>query len=188
MVFSFVSWISDVFGSANDRLSATGKQIFNEVQVLCLTDIHCLWSCSLKTKYFLPSGQQKNLKILHEIKCFCVGLIEVWGWANNLFCLYLQWIIPTVNNSLKPLTDMEIPLVIERLLKLAVSKQKSQEIGCGCKFFEERCMYIIFLCFVNVLQFWFHSSYTCTCINLHLTGLWVQCHWRERNAGAFDGT
>lgn len=38
-----------------------------------------------------------------------------------LICLYLQWIIPTVNNSLKPLTDMEIPLVIERLLKLAVS-------------------------------------------------------------------
>lgn len=54
-----------------------------------------------------------------------------------------------MNNSLKPLTDMEIPLVIERLLKLAVSKHNSQEIGCGCRFsdiiFEERCMYIIFM-------------------------------------------
>lgn len=43
------------------------------------------------------------------------------SWVELLICLYLQWIIPTVNNSLKPLTDMEIPLVIERLLKLAVS-------------------------------------------------------------------
>lgn len=68
-----------------------------------------------------------------------------------LICLYLQWIIPTVNNSLKPLTDMEIPLVIERLLKLAVSKQYNQETGSECRFsdlvFEEMCiyMYIIFL-------------------------------------------
>lgn len=68
-----------------------------------------------------------------------------------LICLYLQWIIPTVNNSLKPLTDMEIPLVIERLLKLAVSKQYNQETGSECRFsdlvFEELCiyMYIIFL-------------------------------------------
>lgn len=68
-----------------------------------------------------------------------------------LICLYLQWIIPTVNNSLKPLTDMEIPLVIERLLKLAVSKQNNQETGSECRFsdlvFEEMCiyMYIIFL-------------------------------------------
>lgn len=71
--------------------------------------------------------------------------------VDLLICLYLQWIIPTVNNSLKPLTDMEIPLVIERLLKLAVSKQYNQEIGSECRFsdlvFEEMCiyMYIIFL-------------------------------------------
>lgn len=74
-----------------------------------------------------------------------------------LICLYLQWIIPTVNNSLKPLTDMEIPLVIERLLKLAVSKQNNQETGSECRFsdlvFEEMCIYTCTLFFCNVQLF-----------------------------------
>lgn len=47
-------------------------------------------------------------------------IVEMMFLAQLMTGLVQQWIIPTVNNSLKPLTDMEIPLVIERLLKLAV--------------------------------------------------------------------
>ncbi|XP_022340814.2 diacylglycerol O-acyltransferase 1-like isoform X1 [Crassostrea virginica] len=46
--------------------------------------------------------------------------IEMTFLAQLMTGLVQQWIIPTVNNSMKPLADMEIPLVIERLLKLAV--------------------------------------------------------------------
>lgn len=84
--------------------------------------------------------------------------------VDLLICLYLQWIIPTVNNSLKPLTDMEIPLVIERLLKLAVSKQNNQETGSECRFsdlvFEEMCiyMYIIFFVMYNLPPYWLKDT------------------------------
>lgn len=47
-------------------------------------------------------------------------IIEMMVLAQLMTGLVQQWIIPTVNNSLKPLTDMEIPLVIERLLKLSI--------------------------------------------------------------------
>jgi len=37
------------------------------------------------------------------------------------FDFILQWIVPAVSNSLKPLNELEFPRMAERLLKLAVS-------------------------------------------------------------------
>ncbi|KAJ8303014.1 hypothetical protein KUTeg_019410 [Tegillarca granosa] len=46
--------------------------------------------------------------------------IEMLFLSQLMLGLIQQWIIPAVNNSLKPLQDMEFTRVVERLLKLAV--------------------------------------------------------------------
>lgn len=47
-------------------------------------------------------------------------VIEMIFLSNLMVALIQQWIIPTVNNSLKPLHELEFPRMAERLLKLAV--------------------------------------------------------------------
>lgn len=47
-------------------------------------------------------------------------LLEVVIGANVILCLFQQWIIPSVKNSLIPFSNMDIAKATERLLKLAV--------------------------------------------------------------------
>ncbi|XP_071174365.1 diacylglycerol O-acyltransferase 1-like isoform X1 [Mytilus edulis] len=46
--------------------------------------------------------------------------IEMIFLSQLIMALIQQWIIPTVNNSMKPLSELEFPRMVERLLKLAV--------------------------------------------------------------------
>lgn len=50
-------------------------------------------------------------------------LLEVVIGANVILCLFQQWIIPSVKNSLIPFSNMDIAKATERLLKLAVSSK-----------------------------------------------------------------
>ncbi|XP_054154678.1 diacylglycerol O-acyltransferase 1-like [Oppia nitens] len=47
-------------------------------------------------------------------------LIEMVFLVQLNMALIQQWLVPTINNSLKPLQDMDYPRMLERLLKLAV--------------------------------------------------------------------
>ncbi|CAG2105571.1 unnamed protein product [Medioppia subpectinata] len=47
-------------------------------------------------------------------------LIEMIFLVQLNMALIQQWIVPTINNSLKPLQEMDYPRMLERLLKLAV--------------------------------------------------------------------
>ena len=46
----------------------------------------------------------------------CLDRVILTSWI-----FFLQWIVPAVSNSLKPLNELEFPRMAERLLKLAVS-------------------------------------------------------------------
>ncbi|XP_054719754.1 diacylglycerol O-acyltransferase 1-like [Uloborus diversus] len=47
-------------------------------------------------------------------------LLEMLFLLQLILCLFQQWMVPTINNSLKPLQDMDYSRMLERLLKLAV--------------------------------------------------------------------
>ncbi|GFQ96856.1 diacylglycerol O-acyltransferase 1 [Trichonephila clavata] len=47
-------------------------------------------------------------------------LFEMFFLLQLILCLMQQWIVPTINNSLKPLEEMDIFRMVERLLKLAI--------------------------------------------------------------------
>ncbi|XP_035224200.1 diacylglycerol O-acyltransferase 1-like [Stegodyphus dumicola] len=47
-------------------------------------------------------------------------LLEMLFLSQLILCLVQQWIVPTINNSLKPLQEMDYSRMLERLLKLAV--------------------------------------------------------------------
>lgn len=47
-------------------------------------------------------------------------LAELFVLLQVIFALIQQWMVPTINNSFKPLQEMKISHVVERLLKLAV--------------------------------------------------------------------
>lgn len=47
-------------------------------------------------------------------------VLEMFFLLQLILCLIQQWIVPTINNSLKPLQDMDYSRMLERLLKLAV--------------------------------------------------------------------
>lgn len=54
-------------------------------------------------------------------------LLEVLIGVNVVMALFQQWIIPSVRNSLVPISNMDIGLATERLLKLAVSKDNTKK-------------------------------------------------------------
>lgn len=54
-------------------------------------------------------------------------LLELVIGLNVVMALFQQWIIPSVRNSLIPFSNMDIGLATERMLKLAVSKDKFQK-------------------------------------------------------------
>ncbi|GFY52820.1 diacylglycerol O-acyltransferase 1 [Trichonephila inaurata madagascariensis] len=47
-------------------------------------------------------------------------LFEMFFLLQLILCLMQQWIVPTINNSLKPLEEMDVFRMVERLLKLAI--------------------------------------------------------------------
>jgi hypothetical protein len=51
-------------------------------------------------------------------------ILEVVVGVNIAMALFQQWMIPSVQNSLIPFSNMEFTKATERLLKLAVSLQK----------------------------------------------------------------
>lgn len=50
-------------------------------------------------------------------------ILEVVIGANVILCLFQQWMIPSVKNSLIPFSNMDVAKATERLLKLAVSNR-----------------------------------------------------------------
>ena len=48
-------------------------------------------------------------------------IIEMVFLLQFILGLIQQWMVPTINNSLKPLQEMDYSKMLERLLKLAVS-------------------------------------------------------------------
>lgn len=54
-------------------------------------------------------------------------LLEVLIGVNVVMALFQQWIIPSVLNSLVPISNMDIGLATERLLKLAVSRDNTKK-------------------------------------------------------------
>ncbi|CAL1265703.1 unnamed protein product [Larinioides sclopetarius] len=47
-------------------------------------------------------------------------VLEMIFLLQLILCLIQQWIVPTINNSLKPLEEMDYSRMLERLLKLAI--------------------------------------------------------------------
>lgn len=47
-------------------------------------------------------------------------VLEMFFLFQLILCLIQQWIVPTINNSLKPLEEMDVFRMVERLLKLAI--------------------------------------------------------------------
>lgn len=58
-------------------------------------------------------------------------ILEVVIGANVILCLFQQWMIPSVRNSLIPFSNMDVAKATERLLKLAVSTKNK----CICIIF-----------------------------------------------------
>lgn len=53
-------------------------------------------------------------------------LLEMVFLMQLMLGLIQQWMVPTIQNSMKPFQDMDFSRIIERLLKLAVSVQRNQ--------------------------------------------------------------
>ncbi|KAK7483028.1 hypothetical protein BaRGS_00025691, partial [Batillaria attramentaria] len=95
-------------------------------------------------------------------------LVELLFLVSLQLGLVQQWIVPTVNNSLKPLTDLDFFKVIERLLKLSVPNHFIWLIFFYCYFhsllnviaellmFGDREFYRDWWNAENLSQFWQH--------------------------------
>uniref|UniRef100_T1GR76 diacylglycerol O-acyltransferase n=1 Tax=Megaselia scalaris TaxID=36166 RepID=T1GR76_MEGSC len=86
--------------------------------------------------------------------------LEVIVGINVMMALFQQWIIPSVKNSLVPFSNMEVTLVVERLLKLAVPN------------------HLLWLCFFYLT---FHSLMNLTGELLHFADRNFYCDWWNAN-------
>ena len=59
--------------------------------------------------------------ISSKIEKYLAKFVVCCSVIDSIMFSFFQWMFPTVHNSMKPLTDMNIGRSVERMLKLAVS-------------------------------------------------------------------
>lgn len=96
--------------------------------------------------------------------------------------LFQQWIIPSVLNSLVPISNMDIGLATERLLKLAVSRDNTKNILylmiIYWKLFPQLPNHLVWLCLFYLL---FHSFLNALGEVLNFADRNFYCDWWNAN-------
>lgn len=106
--------------------------------------------------------------------------IEVVVLVNLMLGLFQQWMIPSVRNSLVPFSKMELVKVIERLLKLAVSNNRTlaHNILIYLSTVKQIPNHFTWLCFFYLS---FHSFLNLVGELLHFADRNFYCDWWNSN-------
>ncbi|KAG7311415.1 hypothetical protein JYU34_002457 [Plutella xylostella] len=148
------SWKS-IQEEKNGAAAAGGVRLTKYPENLTLKDLfYFLFAPTLCYELNFPRTTRIRKRFLMK------RLLEVVFGVNLVLCLFQQWMIPSVTNSVTPFSDMDYIRITERLLKLAVPN------------------HLIWLCFFYLS---FHSFLNLMGELLHFADRNFYCDWWNSN-------